>query len=372
MVEWLGCAHQSKIVQPASSSHSLCEEAPSGFPESGPLDIEVVPGSRLRSHQVDAWRILQESNPELNNPLFAPEYVQAVAAVRRDVEVAVVCDKGTHVAFFPFQRKSQYRGVPVGGIVSDYHGLICRPGFRFDPTALLQGCELVGWDFDRLVPSQRGFASYRKLSEPSAQIDLSEGFEAYARERQRAGTYQLHYCEYMARRLEREVGPVQFVPHSDEAAALEDVLSWKSEQYRSSGWNDLFAHDWARGLVQRIHGIQTPRFAGMLSVLYAGPFLIAGHVGMRSDTVWHYWFPAYDRRFARYSPGMILLWKMAQAAPELGLRSIDLGTGLSLYKRRLMNASVEVIEGSVETRSCLNLMRIGRRFLRGLARSGDR
>ena len=372
MEELLVCAHQSKIVQPVTSSHSLCEEAPDGYHEVGPLDIQVLPGDRLRSHHVDAWRGLQECNPELNNPLFAPEYVQAVAAVRRDVEVAVIGDKGTSVAFFPFQRKSQHRGVPVGGIVSDYHGLICRAGFRCDPGALLQGCELVGWDFDRLVPSQRGLASYCRLSEPSAQIDLSDGFDAYARERQRAGTYQLRYCEYMARRLERELGPLQFLPHCDEAAALAQVLSWKSEQYRGSGWDDLFAHNWARGLVQRIHGIQTARFAGMLSVLYAGPFLIAGHMGMRSDTVWHYWFPAYDRRFSRYSPGMILLWKMAQAAPDLGLRSIDLGTGLSLYKRRLMNASVEVVEGSAETRSCLNFMRIGRRFLRGLGHSGTR
>jgi CelD/BcsL family acetyltransferase involved in cellulose biosynthesis len=176
----------------------------------------------------------------------------------------------------------------------------------------------------------------------------------------------------MARRLERELGPLQFIHDSDESAALAQVLAWKSEQYRSSGWDDLFSNGWARGLVERIHGVQTPRFAGMLSVLYAGPVLIAGHMGMRSDTVWHYWFPAYDRRFARYSPGMILLWKMAQAAPELGLRCIDLGTGLSLYKLRLMNVSLEVVEGSVETRSCLNLMRVGRRFLRGLGHSGVR
>lgn len=372
MGELLGCAHQSKIVQPLSSSHSLCEEASDAFQQSVPMDVEVVPGDRLRSHHIDSWRGLQESNPELNNPLFAPEFVQAVAAVRSDIEVAVICDKGATVAFFPFQRKGQYRAVPVGGIVSDYHGLICRPGFRCEPETLLHACELVAWDFDRLVPSQRGLASYCKLSEPSAQIDLSEGFEAYARDRQRAGTYQLRYCEYMARRLERELGPLQFVHHYDEPAALARVLAWKSEQYRNSGWDDLFANDWARGLAQRIHGVQTPRFAGMLSVLYAGPFLIAGHMGMRSDTIWHYWFPAYERRFAKYSPGMILLWKMAQVAPELGLRCIDLGTGLSLYKRRLMNASLEVVEGSAETRSCLNLVRVGRRFLRGLGHSGAR
>jgi CelD/BcsL family acetyltransferase involved in cellulose biosynthesis len=104
----------------------------------------------------------------------------------------------------------------------------------------------------------------------------------------------------------------------------------------------------------------------MLSLLYAGKQLVAGHLGMRSRTVWHYWFPAYDRQFAKFSPGLILLLKMAQEAEELGLRCIDLGTGLTLYKRRLMNAAVSVAEGSVERSSCLLLSRSLKRNLKAL------
>ena len=333
------------------------------------MDIEVVLANHMGTQEIEDWRTLQESNPDLRNPMFAPEFVQAVASVREDVRVAVIRRGSTTVGFFPFQCKGVCRGVPVGGIVSDYHGLVCGPNFKCDVRELLRGCGLVAWDFDRLVGSQKAMVSYYRVSEPSAQIDLSNGFDRYARERQRAGTRQLRYCEYVARRLERDVGPLRFVAHSEQREELEKVLAWKSEQYRSSGWNDLFATTWARGLVETICDVQTPRFAGMLSLLYAGTVLVAGHMGMRSQDIWHYWFPAYDRRFARYSPGMILLWKMAQTAPQLGLRCIDLGTGLSLYKRRLMNASVEVIEGSAETASCLNLVRAGRRFLRGLARS---
>jgi CelD/BcsL family acetyltransferase involved in cellulose biosynthesis len=165
------------------------------------------------------------------------------------------------------------------------------------------------------------------------------------------------------------VGPLRFEAHSADPRCLAQVLAWKSDQYRRSGWPDLFAADWGRVLVEQIHGIQKPGFAGMLSLLYAGPFLVAGHMGMRSRTVWHYWFPAYDRRFAKYSPGLLLLLKMAQQAQDIGLRSIDVGTGLSLYKKRLMNVAVEVAEGSVETPSCLGLFRSGRRALRTLARS---
>jgi CelD/BcsL family acetyltransferase involved in cellulose biosynthesis len=171
------------------------------------------------------------------------------------------------------------------------------------------------------------------------------------------------------RRLELEIGPVHFVSHSTDRDALQQILSWKSRQYRKTGWRDLFALKWGRVLIERIHAAQSGGFAGMLSLLYAGDKLLAGHLGMRSRTVWHYWFPAYDPQFAKYSPGLLLLLKMAEHAPKIGLRTIDLGTGMTLYKRRLMNASVSVAEGSVERPSWLSLVRGMRRKAKRLVQS---
>jgi CelD/BcsL family acetyltransferase involved in cellulose biosynthesis len=346
------------ITEPRSKAQdSLAEGLPG-------LRISVIPAKGLHPRHVAAWRKLQRANPDLANPCFSAEFTQAVAEVRRDVEVGVVEQGRETLALFPFQRRLGARGIPVGGIVSDYQGLICRPGFRCEVMDLLKGCRLVAWDFDRLLASQQCFAPYHKLCEPSAIIDLSNGFAQYARERDAAGTRQLDHCHYMMRRVEREVGPLRFVAQEKDPALLHKILNWKSEQYRRSRWPDLFARAWARGLAEQIQMTTTPGFAGMLSLLYAGPWLIAGHFGMRSDTVWHYWFPAYNRDFAKYSPGLLLLVKMAQQAEHLGLRSIDIGTGITLYKKRLMNASVPVAEGSVERPSYLLALRSARRKLR--------
>ncbi len=353
-------------MQPVSTS--VCD--PSGGKRTRPsgLQVQLIPGARLSSKQAARWRELQQSNPELASPCFTPEFTEAVAAVRNDVEVALIEQDGEIAAFFPFQRRLASRAVPVGGIVSDYQGLICRKGFSCDPRALLEACRLVTWDFDRLLASQKLFVPYHKLCEPSARIDLSGGYPAYVAERRAAGTHQIKRCEYMARRMERALGPLRFIWHSSDPRGLSQVLAWKSQHYRRSGWKDLFACGWARALVERIQAVQNPGFAGMLSVLYAGPRLVAGHMGMRSSTVWHYWFPAYDRLFAKYSPGLVLLLKMAQTAEELGLQSIDLGTGITLYKRRLMNAVVSVAEGSVERPRGLGLLRLARRRLKSLVR----
>jgi CelD/BcsL family acetyltransferase involved in cellulose biosynthesis len=104
----------------------------------------------------------------------------------------------------------------------------------------------------------------------------------------------------------------------------------------------------------------------MLSLLYAGERLLASHFGIRGRTVWHYWFPTYDPLMARYSPGLILLLKMAEHAPSLGVCTIDLGKGMSLYKERLMNTSVSLAHGSVELPSWRSIRRHARRKLRSL------
>ena len=89
-------------------------------------------------------------------------------------------------------------------------------------------------------------------------------------------------------------------------------------------------------------------FAGMLSALYAGEKVVALHMGMRSRCTWHYWFPCYDRDFARYSPGHVLLLEMTRSAEALGIASIDLGPGVGTYKERFSTASKTVAGGVIE------------------------
>jgi CelD/BcsL family acetyltransferase involved in cellulose biosynthesis len=113
------------------------------------------------------------------------------------------------------------------------------------------------------------------------------------------------------------------------------------------GVKDIFGVNWTGALLHRILAAKQPGFAGILSTLHAGDRLIAVHMGMRSHSVWHYWFPTYDREASKFSPGIILLLRMAEAAQGLGVRSIDLGKGETLYKDRLASDAVALIEGRI-------------------------
>ena len=101
--------------------------------------------------------------------------------------------------------------------------------------------------------------------------------------------------------------------------------------------------------MQRIFATHADGCTGVLSLLYAGDRLIAGHFGMRSRQTWHYWFPSYNPEVAEYSPGLILLLKMAEQAPTIGVSIIDLGKGMSPYKERLMNSWSSLASGRLES-----------------------
>ena len=88
-------------------------------------------------------------------------------------------------------------------------------------------------------------------------------------------------------------------------------------------------------------------------MLRAGGQVVAVHAGMRSRRVLHWWFPTFDQTFAKYSPGIILLLRMAEALAAAGVRTIDLGKGDSQYKRSLMTGTLELREGYVELPSLL-------------------
>ena len=325
------------------------------------LKVTLIPGRELGPDLVDRWRELQRSNPELASPYFCPEFTEIIAAVRDDVEVAIIEETGNIAAFFPFQRGRDGVGVPVGGLLSDYQGLICGPEFLLDPRTLVRHCGLVAWDFDHLLASQESFIPFHSNIEPSPQIDLSQGHEAYLQQRLSSRSLQASI-----RGIQRYFGPLHFVGHDANLAALQNILVWKSQQYCRTGVTDLFSKSWIRTAVERVHAMQTEGLSGTLSLLYAGDRLAAGHLTMRAGSIWHFWFPAYNQDMAKYSPGIILTLKMAEYAPSIGVQTIDFGKGINERKRRFMNASVPIASGSVALPSWRSIRRGTRQQLRSL------
>lgn len=316
------------------------------------MNINVISGKDLTQEHMRLWSQFQQTNPILASPFFCAEFASKVAEVRDDIWVGIIEQSGETVGFFPFQRSKYYSGSGLGCGLSDYQGPVMKPGIELDGLELVRGCGLKIWDFHNLLNSQVGFDRFQVYTEESAIINLMDGYEVYEAE-QKARSNWIQQTSRKMRKFEREVGELRFEVHSGDVSLLRLMMAWKSEHYARLGTYDRFEIDWMVKLVECIHQTQTENFAGMLSVLYVGDEVAALHFGMRSQTIWHYWFPTYNSKFHPYSPGYILLLKMMQSANSLGIGIIDLGTGDEAYKPRVMNSTVPAFGGSVQVPSLI-------------------
>jgi len=334
------------------------------------VSYRLITVDELDSTLIEAWRSVQAGCDAFESPYFCPEFTQAAGRVRDDVRVVVIENGGRPVGFFPHQRTSLGMGKPVGGPLSDYHGVIADPGSEWELDALMRAAKLSVWTFDHLVGDIRKFAAHVTARAASPQMDLGSGYERYAQGRRDAGTDYIRKTEALARKLEREVGELRFTLHEPESGVMERLFGWKRDQYRRTRVTDALGAPWIGRLLRAIALTRSPGFAGVCSVLRAGDRMTAVHVGMRSRNVLHYWFPAYDPELAKFSTGIILLLRMAQALAECGVGTIDLGKGDAQYKQRLMTGAAELCEGFVEVPSLLSSARRLRRAAEAHAARG--
>ena len=168
-----------------------------------------IPPIALTPEHLAAWADIQRADAALDSPYFRPEFTQAVAAVRGDVEVGVLEEGGEPVGFFPFQRGRRNVARPVGGMMSDFHGVVVRQGVAWDPRQLLRGCGLSAWHFDHLIAAQEPFRPHHWSVAPSPYIDLSQGWEGYRSEQlaQHKESFKQGDAETAARRPQGRTAP---------------------------------------------------------------------------------------------------------------------------------------------------------------------
>jgi len=331
------------------------------------MRIRFLRARDLDDGQVIAWSRVQASIPEFASPFFRPEFIVAAAQEWDRVQVGVIEDGNSTVGFFPFERDLLGVGRPVAAMVCDFQGVVVGPDVAWSADELLRGCGLASMEFNHLVASQAQFATCHLRTAPSPRIDVSSGFDAYKRGRRDSGSEQIKKLEGLGRKMEREIGPFRFEPDSDDPRAFAWLVEQKSRQCAARGFTDALGTPGIHRFVERLLAARGPEFAGSLSVLRAGDRIVAAHLGMRSRTVWHYWFPCYDEELAKYSPGLLLLLRIVEHAPTIGVRTIDLGRGDAPYKTRFMTDAVEVADARVESRASASL--VARALVRGRDRA---
>jgi CelD/BcsL family acetyltransferase involved in cellulose biosynthesis len=320
------------------------------------MQIRTATLKQLTSEEVAAWNSIQRDEPELASPFFRPEFAQAVGSVRDDVEVAILEDAGRSFGFFPYQRSRWNSGRPVGSVLSDYHGLIAPARVGCDPTELLRGCGLNVLHFDHLIDASTSFAPFTWRQSDSWHIDVPETIDDYFAGRENGRSLKSEYGQKV-RKLAREVGPVRYVAHSADPELLSTLVAWKTAQYRRTNVANVFGYAWVRDLLDKLMEYDSLDFSPAVSALYAGDTIASIHYGMRSRTLLHGWFPAYNVALARYSPGMLHWLETIRSAKSAGIHRIDLAAGRESYKQRLVTGATQTAQGTVDVRASTRAVR---------------
>ncbi len=152
-----------------------------------------------------------------------------------------------------------------------------------------------------------------------------EQFESWAGERHRSVSAKAH--RQRVSRMERDLGPVCFLPEDSSRELFDAVLRWKSAQYMRGGYPDRFT-----GARRRLYEVMRDRDLLTASSLRAGGRIIAGHLSNRADGSLLYRLPAYDYAFRKYSPGAIHLRYLLRDSFERGDNEFDFLAGAEPYK----------------------------------------
>ncbi len=313
------------------------------------LKVDLIRGPELTRELALQWEGLRARNDRLYSPFYSSDFTKIVSAIGRDVEIAIVHEDSEPVAFFPFERKGKSLAIPVGGKMNDAHGVIAPSEFEFDFAWLLRQCKVQRWDFHAMfwpssVGSRSSFATVK-----SFMAKLEVGPQPY-RQQLEERNYTIEAHRRKSRKFKKDHPGAYLDLDCRDTALLDRLIELKRGQYQRTHIFDIFSVPWTRDLVRHFVGYEGHSVRGCLSVLRAdGERIVAIHFGLREGDLLHYWFPVYETSFHQYSPGTELFLRIADAAPEHGIRRIDMGYGEQAYKEKLVNTVDEAYEGCVST-----------------------
>lgn len=321
------------------------------------LSIEAYPLEVLRPEDVVAWeKLLAEA--ATGGAFFSPSYAQAVrATLGVDIRVILLRRGRKLVGVMPLQRAGGWLGrwglhEPIGGVMTDYVGLIAAPDVQTSWPALLRGGRVACLYFTHLDETQQrhglsGHAPHKGLRT----VIHADGGAAHWQCLRVQDKKLVGDTERRERKLVQDYGALTFRLRSDRPREdLEELIRLKRAQYLRTGHPGapLFDERYV-GLLQHLLDNPSPSMDPMLSTLTIDTRLVAAHLGMVANGVLHYWFPVYDEIFAAYSPGRILFRQVLLAARGQGIRTIDRGEGDTQAKRDFATESHLYFRGLVST-----------------------
>ena len=307
------------------------------------LRCETIKADALNAEDRRAWSTMALATG-LASPLLHPEFAEAVAATRSDVEIALFRDARGLAAVFAYHRRPGGFGRPIGSAFSDIHAILRRTDIDARDEELLAMAGLSRARFSALFTPDKPPATGLERVGPSRAAVKRSTSAALLAELQAEHPKRYKDFRRRLRKLETEHGEVRLEICSD-PATIDRLIGWKRLQYRLTGRHDVLAPRWTSRLMHILFAKQDGAVRGRLYTLHAGDRLIAAEYGPQGHGTFHPWLAAYDPEMAAYSPGHLLVYLLLSQMDRFELDRYEMGTGHEDYKKYFTNHRSELYSG---------------------------
>ncbi len=295
--------------------------------------ITICKPEELGEADRNRWSSAQSAQPVWNSPFLHPEFARIVARRREDVRVLIAEDHLANRAWFAFHRLKNGLARPVGAPVSDHQGMVSEPGFIEDVTEVLFEAGIGALPFSSWSSPTKEFLTFATHNEDSHILDLSSGPDQYFAEQQQQHHKYFKKMRQRARGVIRDYANAEFRFDIQDQELLERLFQWKHDQHARTHSLDVLHIPWVKALLENAYASTDPGFRAVLFGYKIGGEWAAAELGLLAGGVYHSWIAAYDEKYSRASPGLLLLHGVIEQADKLGIKQIDLGRGHSHYKK---------------------------------------
>ncbi len=286
----------------------------------------------------------RDANPDLASPYFSADFLKSIAPHTPGSMLARFHDGDEIVGFFAYQKRGQSLQ-PAGAPLADYHAAVMKTGYAPDWTLLLAAVGAKRLEFNGLIGAdgldRAPIVKHRQIA------SVTVGFDAwFAAQKARAPKYfkNLGRC---TRNVAKDLPDLKFEWTEVSPALLDWVLNLKVDQYKRSGMHDVFSCGWTRDLLLALAEQKTGNASLMAGVYRRGEELVAAEICLIDGEDLHFWFPAYNPAYSRYSPGLLLTFDIIRHAADLGFKVFDFGSGGEAYKSPMTIDGPLCYEGQV-------------------------
>ena len=303
--------------------------------------------SKLTKEELAGWRVLLKRSAHSAQIFSSPEFCISVDESWSRVQVVMVREGHSIKLVLPVQRDNGVGGMlgafsQVGLGVSDYFDVVSDTCEKYDLAAILRKAGVSSLYYSHAPARIKLGKLPLKLTGATYRIVTTEATQNLWEIAQETNPSYWIDAVRKLRRLEREVGPVQFSWHDAGEEVFNILIEAKLQQYTASGHVNAPLFDKRTQATLRVLlDTEGGGCKGLLSVLRARGTIIALHLGLTTRTHLHNWFPVYLQSYSRHSPGKVLLMEILKNAEINGVTSFDFGEGLAEYK---VNAANEVEE----------------------------